>query len=161
MSEVADAIEVVRKFGALMTRDLSDDGSSPEQRLAQIMELVHPDIRLPVAGSLPYGGMHIGHEGFLEMGGEFAKTWVVVETGAEIVALDDGRVAVFYNPLFESVQTGRRVRFKMVEFLTVKDGKIAELVPYYFDTVELVETFSDEKAGAHKKVDWPGEVAAS
>jgi ketosteroid isomerase-like protein len=151
---MSEALEVVKKFGQLMTRDLSDDGSTPEQRLAQIMELVHPDIKMPVAGSLPYGGMHIGHDGFLEMGADFAKTWVIIETGVEYVGMDDGRVAVFYNPTFESVETGRRVTFKMVEILVVKDGKIAELVPYYFDTVELVETFSEVKLGAHKVVSW-------
>ncbi len=151
---MSEAVDVVLKFGSLMTRDLSDDGTTPEQRLAEIMELVHDEIRLPVAGSLPYGGMHTGHEGFLTMGGDFAKTWVIVENNTEITGMDDGRVAVFYNPTFESVETGRRVTFKMVEIITVKDGKIAELVPYYFDTVELVETFSDVKAGAHKEVAW-------
>jgi ketosteroid isomerase-like protein len=137
-----------------MTRDLSDDGSPPAERLAEIVELVHPDIVVPVAGSLPFGGIHVGRGSFLAMGAEFAKTWVIVDSGPEIVGMDDGRVAVFDNPLFESVATGRQVRFKMVEFLRVKDGKIAEIVPYYFDTVELVETLSNDKAGAHKEVAW-------
>jgi uncharacterized protein len=154
MTDASEAVEVVRKFGALMTRDLSDDGTTPEQRLAEIMELVHPEVVLPVAGSLPYGGVHTGHEGFLSMGGDFAKTWVIVENNTELRSMDDGRVAVFYDPTFESVETGRRVTFKMVEIIRVEDGKIAELVPYYFDTVELVETFSDVKAGAHKEVAW-------
>jgi ketosteroid isomerase-like protein len=155
VSEASDAVEVVRKFGALMTRDLSDDGSPHEERLAEIMELVHPDIVVPVAGSLPFGGIHVGHDSFLAMGAEFAKTWVIIESEAEIVGMDDGRVAVFDSPLFESVATGRQVRCTMVEFLRVKDGKIAEVVPYYFDTMELVETLSDDKAGAHRKVVWP------
>jgi hypothetical protein len=40
----------------------------------------------------------------------------------------------------------------VIEFVSVKDGKIAEAVPCYYDTVELVETLSDDKAGAHKEV---------
>jgi ketosteroid isomerase-like protein len=139
---MSEALEIVSRFGALMTNNLPGDASpaSAEERLAEIMDMLHPEFELPVASSLPYGGEHTGHDGFLAMGGEFAKTWNIIDnSGAEFAEAGDGRVVAFYAPTFQSLETGRTVSFKMVEVLTVRDGKIASLVPYYFDTVELLK----------------------
>jgi ketosteroid isomerase-like protein len=143
-------LETVRRFGALMTNNLpDDDSSSQEERFAEILEMLHPDFEIPVARSLPYGGDHKGIDGFLAMGGKFAETWNIIENpNPEFIDAGDDRVIALYTPTFESLATGRRVSFEMVEILTVRDGKIAKLVPYYFDTMELVETFSDKVAAA-------------
>ena len=37
---------------------------------------------------------------------------------------------------------GEPVSFRVVEILTVRDGRIAELSPYYSDTVGLVEALT-------------------
>jgi uncharacterized protein len=142
---VSEALEVVKQFGALMIQDLpkGDAESSPEERLQQILDMLDAEVSIPVPAALPYGGEHRGHEGFLEMGQGFAQTWNIVDGGVGGYAdLGDGRVLAFYNPVFESRATGRSVSFKQVEVLTVRDGKIVELVPYCFDTAELVKTFT-------------------
>jgi len=149
--QVSEALETVKRFGELMIQDLPEGeaGSSPEERFQQIMDMLHPEIRIPVAESLPYGGEHVGHEGFMKMGEGFAETWDIIDGGAGGYAdIGDGRVLAFYNPTFQSRATGRSVSFQMVEILTVRDGKIAELVPYYFDTVELVKTFTPARVAA-------------
>jgi uncharacterized protein len=144
---VSDAIEVVRRYAAMATHSLPEDGAgtSAEQRLANLLEMVDPQVRIPVAASLPYGGEHVGHQGFLELGEKFGKTWDVIDSGSAGYAdIGDDRVVAFYSPAFKSVATGRVVSFRMVEILTVRNGKIAEVVPYYFDTAELLQAITTE-----------------
>jgi uncharacterized protein len=142
---VSEALEVVKRFGELMTRDLSegDEPQTPEERLQEILAMLDPEVRMPVAESLPYGGDHVGIDGFLKMGEMFGKTWKILDGGSDGYAdLGNNRVLAFYDPTFQSVVTGRSVSFRMVEILTVRAGRIAELIPYYFDTDELVKTIT-------------------
>jgi uncharacterized protein len=139
---VSEAIETVKRYAAAATESMPEDGSgtSAEQRLQKLLDMLDPQIRISVAASLPYGGDYVGHKGFLALGEQFGKTWEVLDNGAGGYSdIGDGRVVGFYNPTFKSVATGRTVSFGIVEILTVKNGKIAELTPYYSDTVELVK----------------------
>jgi len=138
---VSEAIEVVKRYAATATRSMPDDGSgkSAEQRLAKLLELLDPEVRFSVPKSLPYGGEYVGHAGFLALGEGFGKTWQVLDNGAAgYTDLGENRVLGLYNPTFKSVVTGRTVSFRVCEILSVKDGRIAQLTPYYSDTVELV-----------------------
>jgi ketosteroid isomerase-like protein len=142
---MSEAIDVVKRYAAAATASMPEDGSgaSPEQRLAKLLEMLDPGIRISVTPSLPHGGEYIGHEGFLALGEKFGKTWRVLDNGAAGYAdIGDNRVVGFYDPTFESVLTGRTVSFRVVEILVIKDGKIAELTPYYSDTVGLVAAVS-------------------
>jgi uncharacterized protein len=142
VKHVSEAIEIVKRYAAAATESMPEDGSgtSAEQRLEKLLSLLDPQIRITVAASLPYGGEYLGHQGFLALGEQFGKTWQVLDNGAGGYAdIGDGRVVGFYNPTFRSVATGRTVSFRVVEILTVKDGRIAELTPYYSDTAELVK----------------------
>jgi hypothetical protein len=139
---VSDAIDLVKRYAAAATESMPDDGagSNAEQRLARLLDLLDPDVRFSVAPSLPYGGEYVGHAGFLALGEQFGKTWQVIDNGAGGYAdIGENRVVGFYNPTFKSVATGRTVSFGVVEIITVRDGRIAELIPYYSDTVELVK----------------------
>lgn len=142
---MSDAIETVKRYAAAATASMPEDGSgsSAEQRLGRLLDMLDPGIRISVPASLPYGGEYLGHRGFLALGEQFGKTWQVLDNGAGGYAdLGDGRVVAFYSPTFRSVQTGRTVSYEVVEILTVRDGRIAELRPYYSDTVALVEALT-------------------
>jgi hypothetical protein len=138
---LSEAIEIVKRYAATATESMPDDGNgtSAEKRLEKLLDMLDPQVRITVAASLPYGGEYVGHPGFLALGEQFGKTWQVLDNGAAGYAdIGDGRVVGFYNPKFKSVATGRTVSFGVVEILTVKEGRIAELTPYYSDTAALV-----------------------
>lgn len=142
---MSEAIDVVKRYAAAATESMPEDGrgTSAEQRLQRLLDMLDPDIRITVAASLPYKGEYVGHQGFLALGEQFGKTWQVIDNGAAGYSdLGDGRVVGFYNPTFRSVATGRTVSFRVAEILTVRDGRIAELDPYYSDTVGLVEALT-------------------
>ena len=106
-----------------------------------MLALIDAEFLIPVAESLPYGGKHVGVEGFMAMGRRFADTWTILDHHhpPEFLDVGDGRVLVRNGPVFQSRRTGKTVAFEMVEIITVRDGKLVSLVPYYFDTAELLE----------------------
>jgi ketosteroid isomerase-like protein len=138
---VSEAFDVVQRFQSLMVHNLSEDeAQTPEHRLAQIAAMLAPDVVFRVAESLPYGGVFVGVDGFLAMGERFGQTWEILDGGRfHHVDAGDGLVIASVDPTFRSCATGRTVSFQMVEFITVRDGRISELVPYYFDLVPLLE----------------------
>ena len=142
---MSEAIDVVKRYAAAATASMPEDGSgtSAQERLQRLLDMLDPDIRISVAASVPYQGEYVGHGGFLALGEQFGKTWQVIDNGAAGYSdLGDGRVVGFYNPTFRSIATGRTVTVGVVEILTVRDGRIAELKPYYSDTVGLVEALT-------------------
>jgi ketosteroid isomerase-like protein len=144
----SEAFETVMRFQSLMVGNLSEsETTTPQERLARITEILSPDVVFRVAESLPYGGVYVGHDGFREMGERFGRTWKILDGGKhERVDAGNDLVICSQAPTFQSVATGRAVSFEMVEYIWARDGKIVELVPYYFDTVKLVQAFTDREA---------------
>jgi len=156
---MSEALDVVMRFESLMVQRLrTEDGVSAEERSRQILELLDPDIVFHVTPSLPHGGDHVGHDGFFELGEAFTRTWNLIEGGNhEYVDAGDNRVIVLTNPsVFQSKETGRVVSFRMVELVTVRNGKITEFIPFYWDTVAMVEA-----AGGVTSLGWRDRTAAS
>lgn len=147
---MSDAIDVVKRYAAAATESMPEHagGGNAELRLQKLLDMLDPQVRIPVAPSLPYGGEYVGHQGFLALGEAFGKTWEVVDNGAAgYFDIGGGRVVALYNPTFRSVATGRTVSFRMIEILTVRNGRIAELLPYYSDTAELIHAVTPDPVG--------------
>jgi ketosteroid isomerase-like protein len=134
-------VEVVRRFESLMVPSLEEeDASASDNRLRQVLDLLDPEVAFHATRSLPHGGDYVGHDSFLKMGEQFRELWNLGD-GVELDYIDAGGDKVITLAAFtiESRRTGRSVPVQMVEVVTVRDGKITELVAYYFDTVPIVE----------------------
>jgi ketosteroid isomerase-like protein len=140
-------VEVVQRFESLMgellanASTLEQDDESSRAGFEQVLELLDPDVVFRPPPAMPYGGDHIGHDGFLKMCEGVAKAWNFDGAdGFEFEFLDAGEDRVVLLASFTPVsrETGRPVPIRMVEVITVRDGKIIELVPYYWDTVPIV-----------------------
>lgn len=93
-----------------------------------------PDVELHQADALPYGGTWRGHSGmarfFLVMG-EVWESFDMVEQ--EFLAT--GETAVVLTQVRARARaTGRELRFPILQAITVKDGRITEIRPFYWDT---------------------------
>jgi ketosteroid isomerase-like protein len=134
-------VEVVKRFETMMVPSLQEEDEATAQGgFEQILELLDENVAFRPTPSLPHGGDWIGHDGFFKLGEAFIAAWEL-PTGVEFEYLDGGGDKVVILARFDSVSrhTGKTVEFKMVEIVTVRDGKITELVPYYYDTIPIVE----------------------
>ena len=123
-------VEVVQEFEDAFVRG----------DMERVLSLLAPDIVVHEAPSVPYPGDHRGHEGFLRLADAFNSVWEIVSE-LELTFLDggDGQVAavVAYDAVARA--TGVRLRQRMVEVYTVRDGRITDLDVYYRDTAAIVE----------------------
>ncbi|QEV22303.1 nuclear transport factor 2 family protein [Streptomyces alboniger] len=98
-----------------------------------------PDVELRQADSLPYGGTWRGHDGmtrfFLAMG----QAWETFDM-VEQEFLATGETAVVLTRIRARARaTGRELGFPLLQTITVKEGRITEVRPFYWDTQAIAE----------------------
>jgi hypothetical protein len=125
-------VELVRRFQESM--ELAR--SSVEDPYREVLELLDPEIVIRVAASLPHGGEWVGHAGFLAMEKAIVGARRVIGE-AMFTYLDAGEdhVVVLIEFMHEVHHSAQVARIRMVEIITVRNGRIATLDPYYEDTV--------------------------
>jgi uncharacterized protein len=106
--------------------------------MATIMEILHPDVVLREPASLPNGGIHRGRQNVLDALGYVFETFDMDQlTVADIIV--DGELAVgMVNLVFR----GREGGCSVAEVWQVRDARIVEIRPYYWDTAALVSAAS-------------------
>lgn len=97
------------------------------------------DVELHQADALPYGGVWRGHDGmkqFFLMMGEAWESFDMVEQ--EFLAV--GETAVVLTQVCARARaTGRELSFPILQAITVKDGRITEVRPFYWDTQAIAD----------------------
>jgi hypothetical protein len=134
-------IDVVKRFEDLMVPSLEEtDHDASEQRLRQILDILDPEVTFYATPSIPHGGTYVGHDAFFKMGEQFRDLWEIGD-GVQIEYIDGGgdRVITLAEWTAISRHTGKSVPVRMVEVLTIRDGRIKELRAFYEDTMSLSE----------------------
>src|SRR3954453_22295545 len=141
------AMECVKRF-VLGRGDHADDlhvthygtiHKVPE-RSRTLFELLDPNVVMHIPESMPYGGDHVGPDGFQAASDAMNLTWRITEgLDMSFVEFGDDQVVCLVSWLGESLHTGNTVPMRMVEFFRVADGKIVEITIFYWDTVAIVE----------------------
>jgi hypothetical protein len=95
-----------------------------------------PDVRFVEPPTLPYGGVWEGHERFQELSRTVAATWEFDRSYPANVRTSARCGFVVLESTFRATsrRTGRSVDGRLAQCVTVQDGKITEVVPYYWDT---------------------------
>jgi ketosteroid isomerase-like protein len=138
MSSTTDSVTVLTGMYAAEAEYLAAGGPGGAS-----FELLAPffasDVELRQADALPYGGTWRGHEGmtrfFLTMG-QVWETFDMVEQ--EFLAT--GETAVVLTQVRARARaTGRELSFPILQTITVKDGQITEIRPFYWDTQAVAD----------------------
>jgi hypothetical protein len=106
--------------------------------LASVLQVVAPDAITREAPSLPYGGEFQGPDGMGRLLKQVFSTWAKFEF--ELKELIDGGETIVALLQARITQRGadQATEMPMVEIWRLRDGKVVELVPYYWDTAQLV-----------------------
>lgn len=141
MSDGAKAAEeVVRNFDTAIMKAGDFD-------LA--MEYAHPDFTVRECPNLPYRGTYVGRQGLDELLEDVTHYWEFL-----------GDLKMSFRGVSESLALGRfevparlkhtgvEVDFLVTEWVTVRDGKVADVEPFYFDQKPLLDAAAAERAAA-------------
>lgn len=132
-----EARQILLRFYEAETKYLSPEGGD----FAVIAELLHQEVVMHQAPSLPYAGEWKGHDGFRLWMDAFSKAW-------SALAVENPKLHVSGDTVFSRstlVATARAsgisVSFPMLQEIRIRDGKISEFRPFYWDTATLVPLF--------------------
>lgn len=96
-----------------------------------------PSVVLYQADGLPYGGTWRGHEGMERFFLAMSRTWESFDL-LEQRFLATGETTVVHTRVHARARvTGRELTFPILQTLTVIDGRIAEVHPFYWDTAAV------------------------
>ncbi|MEU4999633.1 nuclear transport factor 2 family protein [Streptomyces sp. NPDC021622] len=95
------------------------------------------DVVLHQADALPYGGTWRGHEGMVRFFLAMAEAWESFEIGEQEFFAAGDTVFVRSEVHARARATGRELDFPVLQSITVRDGRIAEVWPFYWDTAAI------------------------
>jgi ketosteroid isomerase-like protein len=106
-------------------------GSAPFAPLAPFFS---PDVLLHQADALPYGGVWRGHDGMERFFLAMSRTWDVFEMVRQEFLSDASPLVILTQVRARSRATGRELDFPILQTITVENGRITEVRPFYWDT---------------------------
>jgi len=96
-----------------------------------------PDVVLHQAESLPYGGIWRGHEGMERFFVAMSRAWAEFDMVEQSFLSDTSPLVVLTQVRARARATGRELTFPILQTITVTDGRITEVRPFYWDTAEI------------------------
>ena len=107
----------------------------------RIAALIHDDIDWIIyapVGVFPFAGARQGRAAVLDAMTGIAEAFSLQSHTLEILVVEGDRAAVMADVGFEQRATGRLLRFRVANFLRVKDGRLIEFREFAntFDVVE-------------------------
>ncbi|MET9513660.1 nuclear transport factor 2 family protein [Streptomyces sp. NPDC002994] len=107
-----------------------------------------PDVVLRQAEALPYGGTWRGHAGLADFFLAMSRTWEKFDF-AEQEFLATGETAVIRTRVDARARaTGRELTFPILQTIAIRDGRISEIHPFYWDTAAIVAACTQRSAPA-------------
>ncbi len=134
-------LEVVQTFEELFMKH--------RPHFEDVLPVVHEDIVIHEAPSVPYAGEHRGHAGWLALARSFSDTWeptAPIECRFDAVGEDEVVARVKLDVIARP--TGKPITLRIAEFHRVRDGKICETTIYYWDTAAMVEALTPSSDGS-------------
>ena len=128
-----DAMAVLEGMYAAEARYLAAGGPGVAtfEPLAQFFAA---DVVLHQAESLPYGGVWRGHEEMERFFVTMSRAWESFEMADQRFLATEGTVVVLTQVHARARATGQELDFPMLQTITVVDGRITEVHPFYWDT---------------------------
>jgi ketosteroid isomerase-like protein len=110
-----------------------------------MLAVLHPDLKIIEAESLPFGGITEGRQNFQAFTKKVFTTWNNTSITSEELIEDGNRVVVLASLSAESKSSGTRFTMQIAEIWTFDgDGMAIEIKPFYFDTKRLVDLFNGD-----------------
>ncbi|MBF6172385.1 nuclear transport factor 2 family protein [Nocardia blacklockiae] len=95
------------------------------------------DVVLYQADGLPYGGIWRGHDGMEQFFRAMSGVWERFDMVEQTYLREVSPLVVHTRVRARARATGRELDFPILQTVTVTDGRIAEVHPFYWDTATL------------------------
>ena len=128
-----DALSVLKGMYAAEAEYLAAGGAT----FAPLAPFFSPAVVLRQADSLPYGGIWRGHEGMERFFAAMSDAWDVFDMVEQSFLSETSPLVVLTHVHARARATGRELDFPILQTITVEDGRITEVRPFYWDTAAI------------------------
>ncbi|PLW82028.1 hypothetical protein CWI75_13175 [Kineobactrum sediminis] len=104
---------------------------------ATTKQLLHPDVRVIEADSLPFGGIVTGFDGFSRLVRQVFTTFAETAVTVQEYLADGDSVVVLATMTGKSKASGESFRMPIAEIWRLREGRIVEIQPFYHDTQKI------------------------
>ncbi|MGW5384897.1 nuclear transport factor 2 family protein [Nocardia sp. NPDC003963] len=112
-------------------------GGPGQASFAILAPFFAPDVELVQADGLPYGGVWRGHDGMERFFRTMSETWERFDMVEQTILAATGPLVVLTDVHARSRATGRDLAFPILQTITVADGRITRVQPFYWDTAAI------------------------
>ena len=105
------------------------------------------DVVLHQAEGLPYSGTWRGHEGLERFFLAMSQTWEAFDMVDQQLLATGETAVVLTHVRARARDTGTELEFPILQTLSVRDGRIAEIHPFYWDTAAVAAACGSVAAG--------------
>ncbi|MEV6757086.1 nuclear transport factor 2 family protein [Streptomyces sp. NPDC051214] len=98
-----------------------------------------PDVELHQAEALPYGGTWRGHEGMTQFFRVMGQVWESFDMVNQQFLATGETAVVLTQVRARARATGRELSFPILQAIKVKNGRITEVRPFYWDTRAIAD----------------------
>ncbi|WP_030475088.1 nuclear transport factor 2 family protein [Lentzea albidocapillata] len=140
-SSTTAAMSVLKGMYAAEAEYLAAGGPGSAS-FAPLAPFFAPDVVLHQASALPYGGVWRGHKGMEQFFLAMSRTWDTFEMVDQAFLATTSPLVVLTDVRARARTTGRKLDFPILQTITVEDGRITEVRPFYWDTAAIVDACS-------------------
>jgi len=131
-----DAIGVLKGMYEAEARFLAAGGPG-KASFDTLAPFFAPDVVLHQAEALPYGGIWRGHQGMERFMVAMSATWEGFEMVKQAFLAVENPIVVLTQVHARARATGQQLDFPILQTVTVKDGRITDVRPFYWDTAAI------------------------
>lgn len=140
-----DAMSVLKGMYAAEADYLAAGGPGTAP-FAPLAPFFSPDVVLHQAEALPYGGVWRGHDGLERFFLAMSQVWDTFDMVDQTFLTNTSPLVVLTHVHARARATGRGLDFSILQIITVQDGRITEVRPFYWDTAAIANAHNDDSA---------------
>ncbi|WP_331766851.1 nuclear transport factor 2 family protein [Embleya sp. NBC_00896] len=111
-----------------------EGGGRGKASFADLAACLSPDVVMYQAPGLPYGGERHGPSGIEDFVAALSEAWREFEFLEQRFVVDGDTVVILNRARLTARSTGHVLETWLMQMMTVRDGLIVEIRPFYWDT---------------------------
>ncbi|GAA0948793.1 nuclear transport factor 2 family protein [Actinocorallia libanotica] len=133
-----DSVAVLSGMYAAEAKYLAAGGPG-EASFDLLAPFFSPDVVLHQADALPYGGVWRGHAGMERFFSEMSRAWESFDMVRQEFLATGETAVVLTEVRARSRAKGHELVFPILQTITVEEGRITEVRPFYWDTAAIAD----------------------
>ena len=117
---------------------------------ATMRQLLHPDVEIHEAESLPWAGVHRGIEGFQRLVRTVYRSFLDTQVSIHALLAENERVLVIATLSGRSRRDQQQFSMPIIELWELHAARIRRITPYYFDTAAIAALIPDDGCNADR-----------